>query len=291
MRQLEILHRTTYRFPATVRLGPHRLLLRPREGADLRIELSRLETTPKATLRWLRDEYDNAVAIASFESNASQLDISSTVIVQQYNVAPLDFLVAESAVNYPFTYDADAALMLQPYLARPSSHDEAAISAWLAKWWRRGEAIQTYALLDRLCTGINKTLTYQVREQPGVQSAAQTVQRGIGSCRDFATLLMEVARHLGLAARFVSGYLNSPPAAGSSGSTHAWAEVYIPGAGWKGFDPTIGEVAGSKNIAVAVARVADAVSPVTGTYFGPKGAELEVGVWVKELPQKSAAGV
>jgi transglutaminase-like putative cysteine protease len=274
-----------------VRLGPHRLLLRPREGADLRIELSRLDTTPKATLRWLRDEYDNAVAIASFESNASQLDISSTVIVQQYNVAPLDFLVAESAVNYPFVYDADAALMLQPYLARPSSSDEAAISAWLGKWWRRGEAIQTYALLDRLCRGINKTLTYQVREQPGVQSAAQTVQRGVGSCRDFATLLMETARHLGLAARFVSGYLNSPPADGSSGSTHAWTEVYIPGAGWKGFDPTIGEVAGSKNIAVAVARVADAVSPVTGTYFGPKGAELVVGVWVKELPMKGAADV
>jgi transglutaminase-like putative cysteine protease len=214
----------------------------------------------------------------------TQLEISSKVVVQQYNVAPLDFLVAESAVNYPFAYDADTALMLYPYLARPSSRDEAALAAWLAKWWQRGEAIQTYALLDRLCTGINRTLSYQVREQPGVQSAAETVQRGVGSCRDFATLLMEAARFLGLAARFVSGYLNSPPADGSSGSTHAWTEVYIPGAGWKGFDPTIGEVAGSKNIAVAVARVADAVSPVTGSYFGPKGAELAVGVWVKELP-------
>ena len=290
MRRLEIPHRTTYKFPANVRLGPHRLLLRPREGADLRIELSQLDTSPKATLRWLRDEYDNAVAIATFDSSASQLDITSKFIVQQYNDAPLDFLVAQSAVNYPFAYDADAALMLQPYLERPRSPDEAALGTWVAKWWKRGEAVQTYALLDRLCTGINRTLTYQVREQPGVQTAVETVQRGVGSCRDFATLLMEAARYLGLAARFVSGYLNSPPADGSSGSTHAWTEVYIPGAGWKGFDPTIGEVAGSKNIAVAVARVADTVSPVTGSYFGPKGSELAVGVWVKELPAKSTAG-
>jgi transglutaminase-like putative cysteine protease len=287
MRELEILHRTTYRFPAKVRLGPHRLLLRPREGADLRIEHSQLETTPKATLRWLRDEYDNAVAIATFESSASQLEITSKVIVQQYNVTPLDFLVAESAVNYPFAYDDEAAIMLQPYLVRPSLADAAAIQTWLARWWQRGDPVQTYTLLDRLCTGINKSFTYQVREQPGVQSAVETMRRGVGSCRDFATLLMEAARYLGLAARFVSGYLNSPAPEGSSGSTHAWTEVYIPGAGWKGFDPTIGEVAGSKNIAVAVARVADSVSPVTGSYFGPLSAEMLLGVWVKELPAKS----
>jgi transglutaminase-like putative cysteine protease len=94
---------------------------------------------------------------------------------------------------------------------------------------------------------------------------------------------MEAARSLGLAARFVSGYLYAPPADGSSGATHAWAEVYLPGAGWKGFDPTIGAVVGSDHIAVAVARLPDEVSPVSGSYFGPVGADLEVGVWVTGL--------
>ena len=143
--------------------------------------------------------------------------------------------------------------------------------------------MQTYALLARLCAGINQSLTYQIREQPGVQSAVETLTRGIGSCRDFANLFMEAARFLGLAARFVSGYLNAPFEDGRSGSTHAWAEVYLPGAGWKGFDPTSGEIAGSRHIAVAVARLPEVVSPVTGAFVGPSGADLSVGVWVSGL--------
>ena len=283
MRRLEIIHRTRYGFPATVRLGPHRLLLRPREGAELRIELSKLDTVPSATIRWLRDAYDNSVAIATFEEATTQLEISSEVIVQHYDETPLDFVVSDFAVTYPFDYDADATAALQPYLSCPAPADQAALGAWVNKWWKRGEPVQTYGLLDRLCTGIHQTLSYQMREQPGVQPAAETLARGVGSCRDFATLLMEAARFLGLAARFVSGYLNAPSPDGSSGATHAWTEVYLPGAGWKGFDPTLGELVGSKHIAVAIARLPDAVSPVTGSYFGDMGAELTVGVWVKEL--------
>ncbi len=283
MRRLEILHRTRYNFPGAVRLGPHRLLLRPREGADLRIESSKLETIPPANIRWVRDAYDNSVAIATFETTTARLEISSEVIVQHYGESPLDFLVSEFAVNYPFTYDADAAAVLQPYLLRPGPADHAALDTWVNKWWKRGESVQTYGLLARLCAGINQTLSYQIREQPGVQPAAETLARGVGSCRDFANLFMEAARLLGLAARFVSGYLNAPSADGRSGATHAWTEVYLPDAGWKGFDPTIGKLVGSGHIAVAVARLPDAVSPVTGSYFGAKGADLTVGVWVKEL--------
>jgi transglutaminase-like putative cysteine protease len=161
--------------------------------------------------------------------------------------------------------------------------EQAALEGWVHRYWQPGEPVQTYGLLARLCTAISQSLTYQIREQPGVQSAAQTLARGIGSCRDFANLFMEAARFLGLAARFVSGYLNAPYADGRSGSTHAWAEVYLPGAGWKGFDPTSGEIAGSRHIAVAVARLPDMVSPVTGAFLGPPGADLTVGVWVSEL--------
>jgi transglutaminase-like putative cysteine protease len=126
-------------------------------------------------------------------------------------------------------------------------------------------------------------MTYQVREEPGVQTPDETLARGTGSCRDFANLFMQAARVLGLAARFVSGYLNSPFADGRGGATHAWAEVYLPGAGWKGFDPTSGEIAGSRHIAVAVARLPEVVSPVSGAFVGPVGSDLTVGVWVSDL--------
>jgi transglutaminase-like putative cysteine protease len=282
MRRLKIVHRTRYEFPASVRLGPHRLLLRPREGHEVHIESSLLETSPPATLHWLRDIYDNSVAIATFDQPTTQLMIDSEVIVQHFDVAPLDFLVADDAVNYPFRYDPDTAAVLRPYLVDVQAPvEQEALRSWLSQRWHAGEEVQTYTLLERLSRDINQTLTYQAREYPGVQTAAETLARGAGSCRDFASLFMLAARCLGLAARFVSGYLNAPHT--GSGATHAWAEVYLPGAGWKGFDPTLAEMVGSKHIAVAVARRPDVVSPVAGTFFGPPGASLFVDVDVSEL--------
>jgi transglutaminase-like putative cysteine protease len=283
MRRLKILHRTYYNFRGPVQLQAHRLLLRPREGPTLHIESSTLDIAPAAQLRWLRDAYDNSVGIATFGSSTSHLAIISECVVQQFDETPLDFLVADFAVNYPFTYDADSTEILRPYLYEQTKFDQPSLKAWVHRYWRPGEPVQTYGLMDRMCIAINQSLTYQIREEPGVQSAAETLARGIGSCRDFANLFMQAARSLGLAARFVSGYLNSPAEDGRSGSTHAWAEVYLPGAGWKGFDPTTGEIAGSRHIAVAVARRADAVSPVTGSFFGPPGSDLSVGVWVSAL--------
>jgi len=282
MRRLKILHRTYYNFSGPVLLQPHRLLLRPREGPGLHIETSQLTITPAAQLRWLRDVYDNSVAVVSFAAPTQQLAIVSECIVQQFDETPLDFLVADYAVHYPFSYEAEAAEVLRPYRHTAPQSEQAELSAWVRRHWQPGEPVQTYGLLARLCAAIHQSLSYQVREQPGVQTAVETLRRGVGSCRDFATLFMEAARLLGLAARFVSGYLYAPAADGSSGSTHAWAEVYLPGAGWKGFDPTSGEIAGSRHIAVAVARLPEVVSPVTGAFLGPTGAELSVGVWVSE---------
>jgi transglutaminase-like putative cysteine protease len=282
MRRLKIVHRTRYEFTDTVRLGPHRLLLRPREGHELHIESSLLETTPPAAVHWLRDIYDNSVATATFELPATQLMIDSEVVVQHFDEAPLDFLVAEEAVNYPFRYDPDTAAVLRPYLLDSQAPAEPeALRSWLSQRWRAGEQVQTYSLLTRLCVDIKQTLKYQAREYPGVQTAAETLSRATGSCRDFANLFMLAARCLGLAARFVSGYLDAPHT--GSGATHAWAEVYLPGAGWKGFDPTLGEMVGNKHIAVAVARRPDVVSPVAGTFFGQPGASLYVDVAVTAL--------
>jgi transglutaminase-like putative cysteine protease len=283
MRRLEIIHRTYYRFSGLVRLEPHRLLLRPREGHELRVLSARLDTWPLARIRWHRDAFDNAVAIASFDTPAMRLEIASEIVVEHYDETPLDFLVDESALFYPFSYEADTAAAMQPYLHGAPPPEQSALGAWLAQLWQPGERVETYVLLARLCTTIQKSFSYEAREQPGVQNSVETIRRGVGSCRDFATLFMEAARFWGLAARFVSGYLDAPASDGRSGASHAWAEVYLPGAGWKGFDPTTGEVTGSRHIAVAVARRPDAVSPVSGSFFGPPGAELAVGVWVREL--------
>jgi len=171
---------------------------------------------------------------------------------------------------------------LQPYLACEPDKAGSRLGDWLAGVWQPGERLQTYTLLERLGTRIHEAFTYGVREEPGVQTAEQTLARRTGSCRDFAVLFMEAARRLGLAARFVSGYLHAPPSTADFGATHAWAEVYLPGAGWKGFDPTIGKIAGTDHIAVAVARLPESVPPIEGSFMGAPGSRLEVGVWVSK---------
>lgn len=282
MQRYKILHRTYYNFSGTVQLGPHTLRLRPREGHELRIESSSLEITPTANLRWRRDVEDNSVALATFDMPTNQLIIESEVIIQQYNVTPLDFLVSDYALNYPFSYHQDDMAVLLPYIDIAEHPTSDQLRQWVANIWQPGEPIQTYALLQRLSQHIQQTLTYQIREEPGVQSPEQTLSLGSGSCRDSANLFIEAARHLGLAARFVSGYLHTPPSNFNYGATHAWAEVFLPGPGWKGFDPTIGEVVGTDHITVAVARLPESVPPVAGSFTGPPGANLEVGVWVTE---------
>ncbi|HBP90375.1 MAG TPA: cysteine protease [Nitrospiraceae bacterium] len=280
MQRYKILHRTYYNFSGAVTLGPHRLRLRPREDYDLHIESLNLKLTPPATLLWHRDVEGNSVSTATFDVPANQLVIESDVIIQQFNEAPLDFLVADYAVAYPFTYQPDDRIMLLPYMAFPEPNTKTQLTEWIANFWKPEEPIQTYSLLQRLGTHINQTLTYRVREEPGVQTVGQTLEYGTGSCRDFALLFMEAARCLGLAARFVSGYLHAPPSATDYGATHAWAEVYLPGAGWKGFDPTGGTMAGTDHIAVAVARLPESVPPIEGSFVGPPGSTLHVGVWV-----------
>jgi transglutaminase-like putative cysteine protease len=283
MQRYKILHRTYYNFSGKVWLEPHTLRLRPREGHELRIESSDLKITPSASLRWYRDVEDNSVAIATFDSHTEQLVIESEVIIQQYNEAPLDFLVADYAIDYPFNYEAEDMAVLSPYMIADVKTSKDPLANWIASIWQPGEQIQTYALLQRLCVHIQQTLVYQLREEPGVQSVADTLSRNSGSCRDSAFLFMEAARRLGLAARFVSGYLHAEPSAFNYGSTHAWAEVFLPGAGWKGFDPTIGQVVGTDHTAVAVARLPESVPPVSGSFIGSPATSLDVGVWVTEL--------
>ncbi|WP_372683688.1 transglutaminase N-terminal domain-containing protein [Desulfosarcina sp.] len=282
MQRYKIIHRTYYNYSGDVTLGPHHLLLRPREDHELRIESLALKITPTATLLWHRDVEGNSVAIAKFDLPTNQLVIESEVIIQQFNEAPLNFMVTDYAIEYPFAYQPDDQILLAPYMALPEQETRNEVHQWIANFWQPGEAIQTYTLLQRLATHIYQTLSYRVREEPGVQTARQTLSGRTGSCRDFASLFMDAARCLGLASRFVSGYLHAPLLSDQIGATHAWAEVYLPGAGWKGFDPTIGKIAGTDHIAVAVARLPESVPPIAGSFVGARDSSMDVGVWVSQ---------
>lgn len=281
MQRYKIIHRTYYNYSANVMLGAHNLLLRPREDYELRIESFTLKTTPESSVLWHRDVEGNSVAIASFDLPTNQLLIESEVIIQQFNEDPLDFLVSDYAISYPFSYREDEQILLSPYMELPEQETINAVHEWISNFWKPNETIQTYTLLQRIAEYIYQTLIYKVREEPGVQTATQTLSYSTGSCRDFALLFMEAVRCLGLASRFVSGYLYAPLMS-EIGSTHAWAEVYLPGAGWKGFDPSIGKIAGSDHIAVAVARLAEAVPPIAGSFVGVADSTMDVGVWVSQ---------
>jgi len=282
MQRYKILHRTYYNFSSTVTLGPHFLRLRPREDYELRIESFSLNITPNATLLWHRDAEGNSVATATFEQATQQLTFESELIIQQYNEAPLNFMVADYAVHYPFNYTQDDQVLLSPHMQLPDQDTQQQIKLWTQQLWQADEKIQTYTALQRIASHIYKSFTYKLREEPGVQTAKETLACNTGSCRDFAQLFMDAAKCMGLAARFVTGYLHAP-GLDAAGATHAWAEVYLPGAGWKGFDPTIGKMAGTDHIPVAVARLSKSVPPIAGSFIGEPESTLDVGVWVSKL--------
>ena len=280
MKRYKIIHRTYYNYSANVLLGEHRLLLRPREDHELRIESFSLKSTPKANILWHRDVQGNSVAIANFSEPTQQLSVESELIIQQYNESPLDFIVAEYAISYPFQYKAEDSFLLLPYMQLVDKETLELLKTFTSNIYKINEQLETYTLLQRLSKYIYQSLTYNIREEPGVQSVKQTLHLGSGSCRDFALLFMETAKCLGFASRFVSGYLYAPLMSSQIGFTHAWAEVYLPGGGWKGFDPTIGNIAGADHIPVAVARLADSVAPISGSFSGIADSTLDVGVWV-----------
>jgi transglutaminase-like putative cysteine protease len=267
--KIRIQHRTTYYYNQPVTIGQHRIMIRPREGHDVHIESSLLEIHPAHTIRWMRDVDGNCLAKVDFTEKASQISFYSEIFLQQYDSNPLDFILDESAVNYPFVYDAHSIPELTAFMAILYPRDVAVLREWLARFWKPGEAIETTALLQKLNVYINKNFIYMRRDEPGVQTPAETIKKGSGSCRDFATLMLEACRCWGLAARFVSGYMQCDATEAGGASTHAWMEVYLPGAGWKGFDPTSGIMTAAQHVPVGVSRNPESVAPISGSFQGP----------------------
>lgn len=284
MTALKIHHKTVYRFRQPVSLGAHRLMLRPRESRDLRLMSHTLAITPAPVLTWAHDVFGNAVATATFATMADMVVIDSVADIL-LNTAPWPvFDIAASAISYPFRYSDDEWTDLGALAIEQYSNQAGRLRIW-ARGFIRSNPTDTLSLLKDLSLGVAQRISYQSREVEGTQSPTQTLDRGWGSCRDFAVLFVEAARSLGFGARVVSGYLHNPneDRAGSTGagSTHAWVEVYVPGAGWITFDPTNRSVGGFNLIPVAVARDIRQVMPVSGNFIGSTDAFLGMGVEVE----------
>lgn len=233
---LTVRHITTYCYRRPVVFGEHRMMFRPRDSYDQRLIDSRLVITPEpARLRWIHDPFGNCVALAQFNMRASELSFESTIRVKHYPWNVPDFQTEPEAKTYPFPYDPGEMPDLMASIARGYPDPNGEIDRWVRKFLHAGRPTPTGELLMTLTCAIKESFTYTRRTERGTQEPVVTLRIGRGSCRDFALLMMEAVRSLGLAARFISGYLCVPSRDGreyvGGGSTHAWCQVYLPGAG------------------------------------------------------------
>jgi transglutaminase-like putative cysteine protease len=263
----KIHHRTQYDYNQPVTLGPHRLMLRPRESRELRLVSIDIRTTPPSTISWAGDVFGNAVATADFQAVSTSLVIESDVVLELNAPAWPVFPIAARAVSYPFSYSAAEQADLGALLSLQYPDSTGRLSAWVAGFVRSNPT-DTLSLLKDLNAGVPASVCYQAREDEGTQTPTHTLNSGRGSCRDMALLFVEAARILGFGARIVSGYSYNPAQQIGTGTTHAWAEVFVPGAGWISFDPTNRQTGGFNLIPVAVARDLAQAMPVSGSYVG-----------------------
>jgi transglutaminase-like putative cysteine protease len=288
MPMVSIEHATRYTYRTGVTLGPQRLMLRPREGRDLSLVSFELEITPEPRIAWSHDVAGNAIATARFGPMTDRLSIRARSRVDlRAPVWPV-FPIAASAASYPFRYTPDEWTDLGALAAPQYVDGTGRLRGWV-EGFVRSRPTDTLSLLTDISNGITAEISYQSRETEGTQGPLETLDRGWGSCRDFAVLFAEAARTLGFGARLVSGYLFNPSGdrtgSADAGSTHAWVEVFLPGAGWIPFDPTNRSVGAGNLIPVAVARGIAQVAPVTGSFHGRPADVLAMEVSVAVRPE------
>ena len=290
MERFHIIHRTVYRYSAPVRFGMHRLVLRPREGHETTVVEHQLTTVPQARFFWLNDLFGNNVALAEFDDECDYLEIRNEVIIDRMprseDAAPKRATLS-SATPLPVTYPQTELPVVQGYITPVYPDNQDKVAAWVASLPPPEELHPTaLEMVEHVGRCIHRQIKYRRREEPGVQTPEGTLDLGTGSCRDMAVLMMEACRSLGIASRFVSGYLNASASAAGRGATHAWTDVYLPDRGWTGYDPTIGERVSRKHLALGVSAHPRGVMPVSGIFSGPPGAYvgMEVAVFMKQVP-------
>jgi len=265
-------HRTTYRYDRPIALSPQVVRLRPAPHSRTPILSYSMTITPKGHfLNWQQDPFSNYLGRLVFPEKTDVFAVEVDLIAEMIVINPFDFFLEPTAESFPFAYDPALKIELGPYLVRePAS---ARLSAYLKEIDRSPQ--RTIDFFVALNMRLSQDIRYLIRMEPNVQSCEQTLASGSGSCRDSAWLLVNILRHLGLAARFVSGYLiqlapdvksldgPSGPAADFT-DLHAWTEVYLPGAGWVGMDPTSGLFAGEGHIPLACSPEPQSAAPITG---------------------------
>lgn len=298
MQRLVVNHKTTYHYAEPVSFGEHRLMFRPRDSHDLRLLDAKLTIRPPAQVRWIHDVFSNSVAVATFESPADQLHFESTIVIDRYPLSGLNFSIEAFAQSIPFSYPASEMPDLGRTIERHYADPERVITEWTRRFLNpNGPTSDTETFLTSMTAAIQRDFHYQERQEPGVQSPVETLARQSGSCRDYALLMMEAVRSVGIAARFVSGYLYDPAIDGEesetagAGATHAWVQVYLPGAGWVEFDPTNGSYGGQNLVPVAVAREPSQAIPVSGTFSGDPNSLIRMDVDVTVEATSAIASV
>jgi transglutaminase-like putative cysteine protease len=292
---LTIHHKTEYRYTHPVAFGEHRIMLRPRDGHDLRVLSGNLKIVPEpASLRWIHDVFGNSVAIATFDTRAKTLSFSSTATVEHNPAEEFALTADDPAYFYPFLYDDEELTDLVQFIKPQYGDPDGELSMWARGFLDEQGMTPTYNILSGMTHGIRKAFTYRKRHEHGTQHPLDTLQTKSGTCRDYALFMIEALRRLGIAARFVSGYLFIPGdrAHGyvGGGSTHAWVQVYLPSAGWIEFDPTNGIVGTKDLVRVAVARDPRQAIPLHGTYMGPADAFVGMDVSINVVSASEQAG-
>jgi len=301
--QYDITHTTTYRYAKPVRFGEHRVMFRPRDSHDLRVLATDLVVSPEAQVRMIQDPHSNSVALVTPTVEADMLQIVCSFRIEHAVTNNLELPLAPAAEFFPFAYSVEERFDLEQYLRPHYDDPEGRLTTWARQFLRTDGPTGTRDLLLAMNQHIRESFTYAGRDEEGTQSPIETLELGTGSCRDFALLMMEAARRLGIASRFVSGYLYDPaldraavaaaaPDSGDetpeapvpttgAGATHAWLQTYLPGAGWVPFDPTNNLTGGSQLIRVGVARDPRQAAPIVGSWFGEAGAYLGMTVDVR----------
>ena len=255
-----------------MQLHPHLVYLRPRENSLLHVKDFKLTLNPEGQIHWMRDDFDNLPATIHFHLMSDVLEVNSECTVETKDLPPFDFLVRGYARTFPFTYEPLHLANLALYLAPPTDEVQEALKGWLKERFIN-RPTDTVGWLMALIQTINSNVVYARRDEEGIQEPLETIELNSGSCRDYATLFVACVRTMGMAARFVSGYMYDPSINPNlPGDMHAWAEVFLPGAGWRGIDPTYGIFCTNAYVPVAHAVVAESINPIQGSFYSASGA-------------------
>ena len=293
MARISIVHSTEYAYRNAVGLTRHRVMLRPDDSHDLRLHHAALDVDPKPSLvHWTHDAFDNSICFLEWPKDlrTDRLNIVSTLDLTHHPDGPPApaYSLDPGAEAFPFAYVPEEIPDLANLAKRQEPDPDGSVDAWARRFVGDKAKARTLAVLEAMTHAIKAEFRYEARHEEGTQTATETIAFGSGTCRDFAVLMMEALRSFGVATRFVTGYLydDTSGTTRGGGSTHAWCNVYLPGAGWIEYDPTNGLVAGANLVRVGVARSAAQALPISGGYVGAPDDSigLNVDVAVRAVP-------